>query len=421
MLTAMSGAVRGTRVTGHRDAAAGLGLLLAAVLLSGCPAPVTGAERPAEAPSVTSDRDHTGPVTVAAPGGEAAISPTITADLEAGAEPDDSAIDVASTSEGEAVVLLGETAQGPATRLVSVSAEGSIGRSVPVRGLDFAWDLHLLPDGRALITGILSGADAVGFSVVDRSDGSARPVTTLPLDDAGRPVIGASTLSPDGRTVWLYSSTLVDDRYEYLLTGHDVTTGALVAARDLFLEVRDINLPEVQLDPAGLVATSRGEVVLAVNAVPRGAPPVSFPALLVFDTALEPLGEPISLAPRESALVAQSLVVAPDGTLVVLVRGYPVSALITLAPGVWVPERRLELPGPRYADAVAVDSGRALLPGPAGARSIDLTTGATTVVELGCPGTVTTRALENSATGGVWVLGGCFEEGVPPATLWRVP
>src|SRR5688500_20255173 len=125
MLTAMSGAVRGTRVTGHRDAAAGLGLLLAAVLLSGCPAPVTGAERPAEAPSVTSDRDHTGPVTVAAPGGETAIPPAITTHLETGAEPDDSAIDVASTSEGDAGGLPGETAQGPATRLASVSGEGA--------------------------------------------------------------------------------------------------------------------------------------------------------------------------------------------------------------------------------------------------------------------------------------------------------
>src|SRR5688572_17934287 len=110
MLTTMTRAVCGTRLTGHRDAAAVLGLLLAAVL-SGCPSPATEADRPPETPPSTSDRDPTRPVTTAAPDGEAVISPAVTVDLEAGAEPDESAIDVASTSMGDAVVLLGETPQ----------------------------------------------------------------------------------------------------------------------------------------------------------------------------------------------------------------------------------------------------------------------------------------------------------------------
>jgi hypothetical protein len=94
--------------------------------------------------------------------------------------------------------------------------------------------------------------------------------------------------------------------------------------------------------------------------------------------------------------------------------------LLALAPGIRGPERRLEIPGSSHTDVLAVDSGRAVLPGPAGARSVDLATGATTAVDLGCPGAVTVRALETSATGGVWALGGCFAEGVPPATLWWI-
>ena len=61
-----------------------------------------------------------------------------------------------------------------------------------------------------------------------------------------------------------------------------------------------------------------------------------------------------------------------------------------------------------------------MLPGEVGTRTIELATGATTDVDLGCKSIVTIRALATGAGGATWVLGGCFELGVLSSVLWRI-
>jgi hypothetical protein len=398
----------------------GIGLAVA-LLLGGCPSPASDAgPTAADRPAPPGDLVVPAPVT-AAPEDGPATRPSVTVDVTAGDGSSESALDVVGTPDGGALVLLGESSPGPATRVVTVSPGGERTGSLAVPGLVSAWNLHRLPDGTALVTGRLAAEDALGYAVVDLANGVARTVAAVPLDPGTVDAVGDSALSPDGRTVWLFSATLVDGTYLYLLTGHDLASGGLVASRDLFPELRATHARDQRLDVVGLLATPAGEVVLAVNAFP-GTAPFWSPMLLVYDTALAPLTDPIAVAPRGASVAATALAMAGDGTAYVLVRGSPVSTLVALPPGGLGPEPRLEVTGYGNADELVIDAqGRAVLPGRVGARSIDLTTGATTEVDVGCSSTVTVRELASSASGGIWMLGGCFEEGRPASMLWSIP
>jgi hypothetical protein len=342
-------------------------------------------------------------------------------DLSSDDEPETAALDVVGTPQGGALVLMGGPPPGPVRRLVTVSGEGERTNSVAVPGLATAWNLHVLPDGTAVVTGQLAGENTLGFVAVDVSTGAALRVPALPLDDATTRVEGDSALSPDGRTVWLFSSTLVDGTFGYLVTGHDVTTGAIVRSRDLFAELRGIHVPHQDLDVVGVAAPAGGGVVLAVNIFPPGASSYWTPTMLTYDAALEPVTRPLTLASREAAEPATALAMAADGTAFVLLRGPQMHTLVAVPPGAHAPERRVAMAGFGLTDELALDhEGRAVLPGRTGARRIDLASGAITDIDVGCPGAVTVRALSSSPAG-TWVLGGCFEESTPPAMLWKIP
>jgi hypothetical protein len=434
------------RSSAPRTAGARAACVLAALLLAGCPVPATAppdsrtdsavddAAEPTDSTDSTDPADPGGGSTTgprppdagaapveAAPGDGAPLGPVTTVDLGARADLGGAPLDVRGAADGGALLLLGEHPAGAVTGLVHVGADGAVGHAIPVAGIAAAFGLHPLPDGAVLVSGRLADQDALGYVVADPAGGELRTVTAVPLDPRTLQAVGTSAVSADGRTVWLYSSTLVDGRYLDLLTGHDVATGGLVAARDLHPELRSRHVPSLPLEPVGLVAGADGGVLLVANTFPPGQPPFWVPTLLAYDERLEPLGAPVALAPRSSAVTARA-VATEDGATFVVLRGPRASTLLAVAPG-GRPEERLLVPGFGLTDALVVDAegGRALLPGRAGARSIDLTTGATTDVDVGCPGMVTVRALVASGDAGTWLLGGCFEEGAAPSTLWRIP
>ena len=409
---------------GHprRSSAPAIGLAVA-LLLTGCTSSGRDAvSSPTGRPEASAEDSPDAPVPVAAGAGQATTGPAVTVDVAIGGAPSEEAIDVVGTPDGGAVVLLGEGAEGTAPRLVRVSAGGGRSAPVPVPGLAPAWNVHLSADGTAVVTGRLLDQDAVGYAVVDLGTGVARTGAAVPLGRATVDVVGDSAVSPDGRTIWLYTGMLVDGAYAYLLTGHDLTTGELVASRDLFGELRAIHVADQRLDVIGLTATPAGTVVLVGNAFgPRRAPYWS-PMLLVHDTALDAVSGPVPLAGAGARVTATASATATDGTVYVLLRGWPVSTLVALPPGAQAPEPRLEVAGYGGADELGFDPrGRVVLRGPLGVRSIEPSTGATDEVDLGCPGAVTVRALASRPAGGAWVLGGCFVEGDLPSVLWAIP
>ena len=414
----MTGAAVGrTTRRAHRRLGVGLGLAVA-LLLSGCPSPPPVAEPTSTERSSPRDVVPSAPVTAAPVTGGTPVGPAVTVDL-VGEVPAGTALQVSGTRDGAALVLLGRPSPEPAT-LVQVSADGRRTRSVPVPGIASAWDLHGLPDGTALVTGVLAGGTALGFVAVDPATGTASTVTTLPLAEATISVTGGSTLSHDGRTVWLFSSALVDGRFEYLVTGHDLAARELIAARDLFADLRGIHVPHQEVDLVGIDSTAGGELLLAVNTFPSGSSGLWTPTFLVYDAALEPLVPPTDLAPA-SVGTGTALAVAADGTAYVLVRG-PVSDTLVALPGpARRPEPRLEMAGSGAPGDLVIDArGRALLPGGSGARSIDLVTGSTTEIDVGCSGPVTVRDMTTSTGGRTWMIGGCFVEGRLPTVLWSV-
>jgi hypothetical protein len=353
---------------------------------------------------------------------EATTGPEITLLLASGGRFAETALDVVGTRDGGALVLMAVSSPERVTRLVRVSPRGARTGSLAVPGLASGWNLHLLPGGAAVVTGRLAHENAVGFAVVDPATGLARTVAAVPLEsDTGR-AVGDSAVSPDGRKVWLYSSMLLDARYRYLVSGHDPATGGLLVSRELEAELRGLHAPDQQLDLVGLGSSPDGGVLLVVNAFATGREGLWSPLLLRYDAALRPLGDPVALAPAGAGSTARALAMSADGTAFVLLRGWPVNELVAVPPGGGVPEQRLELTGASFTDELVLDTrGRAVLPGPAGARAVDLGTGATSDIDVGCASTVSLRELVPSAGGGTWVLGGCLEDGARPSVLWRVP
>ena len=425
MLGRMTGAVRGTSGPGarRRRSAVGLGPTLAALVLTACPSPAP--QDDADAPDRTARPNEPGlsaPLTAVPDDGRGTSEPVSALDLALSGKPAVAALDVAGTPEGGAAVLVGQPPAGRGPGIVLVSADRRRAGSLAVPGLTSAWDLHVLPDDTVLVTGRLAEEESLGYAVVEPATGATRTVAAVPLDEATSRAAGAATVSPDGRTVWLFSTMLVDGRFQYLLTGHDVATGKFVASRDLFPELRAIgHLPEQELELVGLARSPAGGVVLAVNAYPRESGPFARPLMLVYDASLEPVGSPVHLSPPEALVTARALTTSSDGTAFVVLRGPTHSWLVALPPGGRGAEPRLEMSGFGFTDELVLDAaGRAVLPGRLGARTIDLSTGATTDIDLGCTGVVGLQAFDSSPRQGTWILGGCLEEGRLRAVLWWI-
>jgi hypothetical protein len=278
-----------------------------------------------------------------------------------------------------------------------------------------------MPGGGVLVTGLLAGGgdrQALGYVVVDPATGAGEPVAAVPLEKGTARAEGFSVLADDGRTLHLYAGAVVADSVLELLEVWDVPTGELLAVRDLFEERRSISAPLAAPDPVGLLPRVDGGVALVTNAWRESPVRGYVPTLLPFDVALEPAGPPVDLAPAGARVTAKAVATGPAGEGLVLLRGSPVSTLLAVPPDGGPPAPVLGVPGFGFTDRLAAGEGWIALPGPRGARRIDLATGRTTVLDAGCP-TVTSVTALAAAAGDAVLAGSCPAVRPPEPVLWR--
>jgi hypothetical protein len=225
-------------------------------------------------------------------------------------------------------------------------------------------------------------------------------------------------LSPDVRTITLFLSSFVDGRRLDLLMSADASTGRILGGRDLFEEVRAVSESGVGPWSTWLFGHPDGGVDLLFDAYPPGVGIVRVPTLVRYDRDLQPVGGPVPVTGVVDDARLRAAAVAPDGTLFVRAEARDGTWLVELSPTGTSSTRRLELPGPAD-DALAVDPahGWALVPTVRGVRVVDLATGASTPVDVGCaPGV--DQLLSGSVGGSALLLGRCGPRGAEVPTLW---
>ena len=316
------------------------------------------------------------------------------------------------TPDGGAFVVLTGRGREPDRYLATVGpvAGGGLGvvRAVQLPPMAQIWGTHLLGDGTVLLAGALPRPEGYGFAVVDPVTGAARSTAMVPYEQGTVLAFGRSALATDGLSLTLFVSTEVGSRTSDLLYTADVATGDMLAGRDLFEEVRPVSLRPVGVYSAGMVARPDGGVRLVFDAFPVDSVDVAVPTLLTYDAQLQPVGLPAPLTDPEDWTHAEAITADADGDLFVVVEELDGGWILTVPDG--GPARRLvRLGGHAYDYGLVVDPERrwALLPAAEGARAIELATGTTAVVDVGCQSAQDVAELLPAPLGQVLLLGQC--------------
>jgi hypothetical protein len=324
--------------------------------------------------------------------------------------------------DGGAYVVLSTPDLGLPHYLATVARTGSgfaVTGSVPIPRLRPVWDVHALANGRVLVSGQFRGdRPGYGFLSVDPARGKVRRAEVIPFEEGTELASGASVLSPDGETVTLFLSSFTDGRQLDLLMSADASNGRIRGGRDLSEEVREVSESGVGPWSTWLFAGPDGGVDLVFDAYPPGVGIVGVPTLLRYDRELEPVGRPLPVTGVADAARLRAAAVTPDGTVFVRVEVPDGTRLIELSTAGASSTRRLDLPGPADDDALVVDPahGWALVPAVTGARAVDLTTGRSSPVDVGCaPGV---DQLLPGPAGSALMLGRCGPRGAQVPTLW---
>jgi hypothetical protein len=331
---------------------------------------------------------------------------------------------VVATADGSAYVLLNSTELRRPAYLATVGREGgalAVTGTATIPRLRPVWGMHALADGTVLVTGQFTGRQpGYGYLAVDPGSGRTRSAVVIPFEEGTDLAQGASAVSADGSTVHLLLSSFVDGRQLNLLVAADVATGDVLAGRDLFLEVREVSRAGIGPYTAWLFARSGGGVSVVFDAYPADAGIHGVPTVLRYDATLEPDGPAVAMAGHDDRAQLQAAAVASDGTVWVSAET-PDATWLLSAPADGSAQARLPLAGQDYADglAIAPTSDWAVALTEDGARAVDLATGGTAALDVGCaePPDVTAVA---SGLGdvGVLVVGRC--EARPPSApmLW---
>jgi hypothetical protein len=241
----------------------------------------------------------------------------------------------------------------------------------------------------------------------------------IPFEEGTELASGSSVLSPDGQTITLFLSSFVDGRQLDLLMSAGASDGRILGGRDLSEEVREVSESGVGPWSTWLFAGPDGGLSLVFDAYPPGVGIVGVPTLLRYDRALEPVGGPVALTGSADAARVRAAAAAPDGTVFVRAVVPDGSTLIELSPAGTSSTRRLELPEPADDDALVVDpaQGWALVPAVEGARTVDLATGGSASVDVGCaPGV--DQLLPGLGGVSALMVGRCGPRGATVPTLW---
>lgn len=407
-----------------------VGSCLALALLSACTAdaePVERAESPSASPSPSPSSEpppSTAPATPVDAGPP--VAPAVRLRAAVDLSGDEALADAEPTTavaapDGGAYVVLTPPERSRPHLLATVTPDDGVVRTVPMPRLDPLWDAHLLPDGRLLASGQLRGREpGYGFVVVDPVSGEARTSVVIPYEEGTGLAHGRSAVGADGRTVHLLLSTDVRGRRLDLLEAVDVDSGQMAWGRDLFAEVRSVSAYPITLFSTWLFPRPGGGVAVLFDAFPDEGDWGGIPTVLSYDDTLEPAGPPVSLTTLADRAQIQAAAATPEGTVVVSAET-PEGQLLLVVPGDGGPPRRaLELPGRTYDNVLAVEPGGQwiVLPAARGARAVDLATGGTTPLDLGCPPPPDVRVMAPTDDGGALLLGECDEPEPGTPTLW---
>ena len=329
----------------------------------------------------------------------------------------------AGSPDGGAYVVLSPLDLRLPHRLATVaSVDGgyAVTASVPIPRLRPVWDVHALPTGRVLVSGQFRGdRPGYGFLSVDPARGELWAAEVIPFEDGTELASGASVLSPDGSTITVFLSSFTDGRQLDLLMAADTATGRIRGGRELSQEVRPVSETGVGPWATWLFPRPDGGVDLVFDAYPAGVGITGIPTRIRYDRDLEPVGAAMPVASGDERARLRAAAAAPDGTVVVRAEVPDGTWLVELASDGSSSTRRVHLAGPADDDALLVDPALAwaLVPARYGARTVDLATGRSTPVDVGCsPGVDQLMP----GLGGVTALmmGRCGPRGADVPTLW---
>lgn len=369
---------------------------LALLLLTACPA---GDRSAAPAP-----RRVTAAWGQAVP--PAALSGVVDLSVAVGGVAGSATAAVAQPDGGADVVVVPDDTALPVQVVALDAGLAPIG-AVAVRQLHRLWDVHGLPGGGVLIAGSFDAG--LGFAVVDPRAGTQRDVVVRP--PVFRRIAGGSLPSPDGRTVYL----LMGDE----LLAVDVASGAVRADRNLGDDVGAVSGNDLPSYGSWLVPAPAG-VGLVFDAWPDESPDDT-PAVLTFGPDLVPVPSAGVLTDLSGSVDA--VATAADGALFVTVSRPDGARLLTVPSGDGEASAAVRLAWPAMAYALAVDpwQGWVMTPAPGGVQAVNLVTGGSRRVDLGCAVNGTVRALSpGRRTTTVLVAGRCDAPAAGTPMLWTV-
>ena len=330
------------------------------------------------------------------------------ADLSAavGGVPGSATAAVAEPDGGVDVVVVPDDAALP-VQVVALDAGLTPIGAVAVTQLRRLWDVHGLPGGGVAVAGNFEAG--VGFAVVNPRTGTQRDVIVRP--PVFRRIAGGSAASPDGRTVYLLLGSE--------LLAVDVASGAVRADRDLGDDVGAVSGNGLPSYGAWLVPVPAG-VGLVFDAWPDESPDDA-PAVLAFGPDLAPVPSAGVLTDLSGSVDA--VATAADGGLFLTVSRPDGARLLTVPSGDAEASVAVRLAWPAMAYALAVDpwQGWVMTPAPGGVQAVNLVTGGSRRVELGCGKHSTVSALSpGHRPTTVLVAGRCEAPAAGRPMLWTV-
>jgi hypothetical protein len=418
--------------------------------LSGCR---VGMERPAEpAAASTSGRDgelpgsalpgretdattglfeYDGPPEDAPPSAGPLSRVQATVDLTAAAPRTFSSVDYAAAApDGSVHVALTPAGSSDPPRLGTVSRTGggyAVTGSVPMAGVDDLWGMHQLADGTVAVAGSLRTADGrragYGTAVVDPTRGTLRTTVVEPTTGKTRFAFGRSAMSPDGRTLYLFVSTVTAAGSRERLVAVEPATGKVLDDRDLAADVAAASAMPAGHELAGMVPLPHGGVTLVLDAAPDATRPERIPTLLTYTAWLEPVGAPVRVTSLSERAQTHAVAGGADGTTFLVVAVGDGAWILAVPPGGGAGPVLVQLEDHYYDYALVVEPAQVwgLVPAHEGARAVDLTTGEVgEPLDVGCPGRDVRGIFPGPNGMGALVIGVCNAPRTRTQMLWVI-
>src|SRR4051794_12314463 len=332
----------------------------------------------------------------------------------------------AATPDGRVLVALRPVDASP-PRLATVSADGEVTGAVDLPPFTDLADLHVLPDGRAVVVGELGPVDdptgGYGLAVVDPATGQARTTVAVRFDRTVVIPYGRAAVSADGSRAYLFV-TSIGRRQEFpeQLVAIDLGTGQVVARRAVPDDIARVSAFPAKFEAAGLVPRPGGGVSLLLDASPVAARLERLPTLLSFDAGLTPDSDPVRLTDLAEGAETQAVATSADGTVFVVVEVKDGDWVLAVPDGGGAGPVLAQFPDPAHDYALEVEPAQewALLPALGGVRALDLRTGEQPPpLDLGCAGGLHVRGIVPAAAGAA-VFGECGAVAQRTAMLWLI-